>query len=334
MKQEYQELLQPYFAGVPFPEIEGEKPLISIITPYFNNLQYVKEFFDSVFAQTYTNWELLFVDDASPDNQVEAIINAYAEPRIKFRRLGKNSGAAVARTAAFAMSSGEYVVCFDPDDIMHPWFLQALLHKALSPEAPDIVMMNLFTFGAEEALRESRVYTEKDLTSRQWIPGVSLAKRKLWVATGGQSASPEIRFGSQDWEFWLHCFEKCGSLTVRHVALPLFLYRQHATAISSKSDLHEHAIRRRIFTDHEVIFNRHGTGNTFLAAGYAKSVVAHICSGLFAKTFIIFLEGVKNLPFRIFFPALLRQGVQSARTFASIHVKRPLLTAFGRTPKS
>ena len=172
MKQEYQELLQPYFAGVPFPEIEGEKPLISIITPYFNNLQYVKEFFDSVFAQTYTNWELLFVDDASPDNQVEAIINAYAEPRIKFRRLGKNSGAAVARTAAFAMSSGEYVVCFDPDDIMHPWFLQALLHKALSPEAPDIVMMNLFTFGAEEALRESRVYTEKDLTSRQWIPGV------------------------------------------------------------------------------------------------------------------------------------------------------------------
>lgn len=99
MKQEYQELLQPYFAGVPFPEIEGEKPLISIITPYFNNLQYVKEFFDSVFAQTYTNWELLFVDDASPDNQVEAIINAYAEPRIKFRRLGKNSGAAVARTA-------------------------------------------------------------------------------------------------------------------------------------------------------------------------------------------------------------------------------------------
>lgn len=61
MKQEYQELLQPYFAGVPFPEIEGEKPLISIITPYFNNLQYVKEFFDSVFAQTYTNWELLLL---------------------------------------------------------------------------------------------------------------------------------------------------------------------------------------------------------------------------------------------------------------------------------
>ena len=329
MKPEYEALLRPYFENVPFPEIAGEKPLVSIITPYYNNAQYLEEFLESVFAQTYKNWEMLFVDDASPDEIAEMAVKRHNDTRIKFHRLENNSGGAVARTVGFSMSSGEYVLYFDPDDIMHPWHLQALMAEALSSKSPDIVMMNLICFGAKTAYRTSVVRTERELTTQQWIPGPSLTKRKLWLATGGQSAAPEIRFGSQDWEFWLHCFEKCAPLTVAHVPLPTFLYRQHPTALCSKSDHYEYKIRSRIIADHPSIFARYGTTQQFLAQGYAKTVFALAVVGQWRKMALVLREGGKKIPFCLYIRTLARWGIQKARTALSIHVKRPLFRALG-----
>lgn len=295
MKKEYQDAFAPYFKDVSIGPIIGELPLVSILTPYYNNGAYIQDFLDSVLAQSYTNWELLVVDDASPDNLAEKVLLEYGDPRIKFRRLSVNSGGAVARTEAFKMSSGAFVACFDPDDIMHPDYLLALMKKALSTPAPDIVMMDVLCFGASEELWTQQVRTEKELTTRQWIPGVSLVKRKLWEVTGGQSLSPEIRYGSQDWEFWLHCFEKCSPIKVSHVPLPIFLYRRHNTAVSSKSNFYEYRIRRTILKAHSSIFMRYGTGEQFLAEGYAKSFYAYIHSRQWKEVIKILLECQRQL---------------------------------------
>lgn len=324
MKSEYEALLRPHFDGVPFPEIVGEKPLVSILTPYYNNAKYLEDFFDSIFAQTYTNWEMLFVDDASPDGIAENVIAQYNDSRIKFLRLKQNSGGAIARTVGFHMSRGEYIACFDPDDIMHPWHLQALMATALSESSPDIVMMNLIAFGAVEEYRTPIIRTEYDLTKMQWIPGQSLARRNLWQATNGQSAASEIKLGSQDWEFWLHCYEKCGPLKVAHVPLPLFLYRQHATSLCSKSDLHEYAIRSRIITDHPAIFARYGTGEQFLANGYAKTIISMVFMGKLSEAVIVLKDGLKKLPALTLVGSCLRGGIQKARTAVSLFIKNHL----------
>lgn len=92
--------------------------LVSIITPSYNSARFINECVSSVLEQTYTNWELIIVDDASDDNSRELISNiAETDNRIKFVFLTKNIGVAGARNIALEMSEGRYIAFLDSDDI-------------------------------------------------------------------------------------------------------------------------------------------------------------------------------------------------------------------------
>lgn len=92
--------------------------LVSIITPAYNTEKYIKDAIESVIAQTYTNWEMIIVDDASVDNTVN-IIKFYQqnEKRIKLILLKRNQGVANARNTAIKNAKGQYVAFLDADDI-------------------------------------------------------------------------------------------------------------------------------------------------------------------------------------------------------------------------
>lgn len=98
---------------------------VSIITPIYNAEKFIKYTIESVINQTYTNWELLLVDDCSRDNS-KKIIDEYIknDSRIKYIKLEKNSGAAVARNTAIKNSEGRYLAFLDSDDIWEPQKLE------------------------------------------------------------------------------------------------------------------------------------------------------------------------------------------------------------------
>lgn len=93
--------------------------LVSVITPTYNCAAFIGETIESVLAQTYTDWELIIVDDQSKDNTDE-IINKYNDSRIRYKRLEENSGAAVARTEAMKLADGQYMAFCDSDDLWMP----------------------------------------------------------------------------------------------------------------------------------------------------------------------------------------------------------------------
>ena len=101
---------------------------VSIITPSYNCAKYIKETIESVLTQTYTNWEMVIVDDCSTDGTYE-IIKKYADTdnRIKYHQLSHNSGAAVARTTAMELASGDYLAFLDSDDLWDPKKLELQL---------------------------------------------------------------------------------------------------------------------------------------------------------------------------------------------------------------
>ena len=90
--------------------------LVSIIMPNYNSAKYVKATIESVLAQTYTNWELLFVDDCSTDNSLE-IVRAFNDDRIRILQNEKNSGAAISRNYALREAKGRWIAFLDSDDI-------------------------------------------------------------------------------------------------------------------------------------------------------------------------------------------------------------------------
>jgi glycosyltransferase involved in cell wall biosynthesis len=104
-------------------------PLISIITPLYNSIDFFSQTIESIFAQTYQNWEMIIVDDCSTDGSYEIVLE-YAEKddRIKIFRMEKNSGAALARNKAIELSKGDYLAFIDSDDLWLPEKLEKQLH--------------------------------------------------------------------------------------------------------------------------------------------------------------------------------------------------------------
>lgn len=94
---------------------------VTIITPCWNSSKYIAETIKAVLCQTYTNWEMIIVDDCSTDNSVE-IIKGFAEKdsRIKLLIQESNCGAAKARTRAMQEGTGRYMAYLDADDIWKP----------------------------------------------------------------------------------------------------------------------------------------------------------------------------------------------------------------------
>ena len=106
--------------------------LVSIIMPSYNTARFIEESIKSVLAQTYTNWELIIVDDASTDNTDE-VVKKFTEPaevnasKIHYLKNAQNSGAAVSRNRALAQAKGKWIAFLDSDDLWAPEKLEKQL---------------------------------------------------------------------------------------------------------------------------------------------------------------------------------------------------------------
>lgn len=102
-----------------------QKELISVIMPSYNCGEYVEETIRSVQAQTYKNWEIIFVDDCSSDNTMKKVLSMSLEDhRIRVSQNSENSGAAVSRNKALRETKGRWIAFLDSDDIWEPTKLE------------------------------------------------------------------------------------------------------------------------------------------------------------------------------------------------------------------
>ena len=123
-------------------------PAISIICPVYNAQKFIQKCLNSIVQQTFNDWELILVDDGSPDNS-GVICDEYAakDERIKVIHK-KNGGVSSARQAGLEAASGEYVIHVDPDDWIEPTMLEELFAKAKEEEA-DVVICDYFVNDGE-----------------------------------------------------------------------------------------------------------------------------------------------------------------------------------------
>lgn len=99
--------------------------LVSIIMPSWNTGRFIAETIQSVIDQTYTNWELLIVDDCSTDN-TDDVVASFDDERIRFFHNEKNLGATLTRNKAMREARGEWIAFLDSDDL---WMPEKLEHQ-------------------------------------------------------------------------------------------------------------------------------------------------------------------------------------------------------------
>lgn len=207
-------------------------PLVSIITPTYNSERFVAETIRSVLAQTYANWELLIVDDASSDETV-SIVQQFAkqDDRIKLHTLQTNSGAAIARNTAIEMASGDYIAFLDADDL---WKAEKLEKQIAFMQKNDIAV----SFSSYELMDEAGNSLQKMIKA---LPKVNYSKmlksNYIGNLTGMYDASklgkvymPNIR-KRQDWALWLQLVHNVGY--AYSLPEPLAIYRVRDNSISS-----------------------------------------------------------------------------------------------------
>lgn len=97
--------------------------LVSIIMPNYNSEKYIEATIKSVLAQTYQNWELLFVDDCSSDTSLE-LARTFQDERIRVFLMKENGGAALARNRAIEEAKGRWIAFLDSDDLWAPQKLE------------------------------------------------------------------------------------------------------------------------------------------------------------------------------------------------------------------
>lgn len=108
------------------------KPLVSIITPMWKGADLVGETIESVLSQTFHDWEMIIVDDCSPDNNAGAnVVLSYAkkDKRIKLIQLKKNKGSSGARNEAMKIAQGRYYAFLDSDDVWEYNYLETMINS-------------------------------------------------------------------------------------------------------------------------------------------------------------------------------------------------------------
>lgn len=209
-----------------------ETPLVSIITPTYNSEKFISATILSLLSQTYTNWEMIIVDDCSTDS-TEEIIQEFIkdDSRISFYQLQKNSGPGIARNQAVDLAKGRYIAFLDSDDLWKPEKLQKQIEFLTLNNLP-------FTFSFYECIDEEG----KPLHLKIGTP-LKLHYWQLFFCNfvGNLTGIYDVNyFGKipissirkrQDWMVWLTVLKKIK--TAQPIPESLAFYRVRKDSISS-----------------------------------------------------------------------------------------------------
>ena len=208
-------------------------PLVSIITPLYNNERFVEETIRSVIAQSFTDWEMLITDDCSTDHST-SIVQQYADrdSRIHLIRLKNNSGAAAARNTSLRQAKGKYIAFLDSDDLWMPEKLEKQVQYMRQGQYA-------FTYTWYDTITEDgnptgkTIRTPDSLTYHQYLRNTAIGCLTVMIdrEQTGLFYMPDIR-SSQDMALWLDILKR--GLTA--YCLPQSLSRYRLVGKSNSSN--------------------------------------------------------------------------------------------------
>jgi glycosyltransferase involved in cell wall biosynthesis len=181
------------------------RPVVTIITPFFNTGEIFEETAQSVIGQTFQQWEWLIVNDASTTPEAACVLSRYrqVDPRIKVVDLPVNSGPGATRNRGVKMAIGDYIVLLDSDDLLEPTAVEKWLWYLESHPEYAFVKGYSIGFGAKNYLWRNGFHNREAFLTENQLNPTSMLRKSTFLKTGGYAE--EIRHGLEDWEFWLRC---------------------------------------------------------------------------------------------------------------------------------
>ena len=205
--------------------------LVSIVLPVYNGEKYLRESVDSILQQSYSNWELLIIDDCSSDSSA-SIAKAYAatDSRIHYYRNAENMKLPRTLNRGFSLAAGEYLTWTSDDNKYRSNALERMVHAL--DENPELG----FVFASCRVINESGKeieYISVTPDSPRWIVGSNsvgacfLYTRRVYEAVG--EYNPDLVF-VEDFDYWQRICMKFQAIGISEI---LYDYRWHKGALTS-----------------------------------------------------------------------------------------------------
>jgi glycosyltransferase involved in cell wall biosynthesis len=226
-------------------------PEVSIVIPAYNVAAYVGETLDSVFAQTFTDFEVIIVNDGSPDTKdFERVLDPYID-RIRYLKQ-ENLGASAARNAGLLMAEGAFVAFLDADDIWLPHYLEHQL-RFIREHDVDFVCADAVVFGDssvdEKTYMEALMETAPPTGPVTFLGLVSAAQSLITSGVVARRTSvlevglfDEALRNAQDYDLWLRLARHGTRMAYQRQVL--LRYRRHDDSLSgSPINIHRRELR-------------------------------------------------------------------------------------------
>lgn len=209
---------------------------VSIIMPAYKTAGFIAASIDSVLAQTYANWELVIVDDGSPDDVLQVIEPYLTDSRIVCRSF-TNGGLATARNRGIELATGEFMALLDSDDLFEPTYLDEMMARFAADPGLSFVTCDATMFGVPT--REGRRFSEFEsqageitldrVLARQFNIFICVTARLADVRAAG-SFNTALR-AAEDFDLWTKLL--ASGKRAGYVAKPLVRYRRRADSLSA-----------------------------------------------------------------------------------------------------
>ncbi|MCD0169101.1 glycosyltransferase [Deinococcus sp. 23YEL01] len=210
-------------------EFYGEKMQhkseITVVIPVFNAEEYIKDAINSVFNQTYKNWQLIIMDDGSTDNSLK-IASEFTDPRIKVISDGRNRGLSYRLNESVKLATGEFYARMDADDIMCPDRLDRQIAYMLENPDCDLVGSAAYIInGANQitGLRGGNPFIDTGFLSVLKYGGFmhpTVLGRTAWFKSNPYDTTAER---CEDIELWLRTADQSH---FGQISEPLLFYRE------------------------------------------------------------------------------------------------------------
>jgi GT2 family glycosyltransferase len=223
----------------------SERPVISVLMPAYNpKPEWLAEAIESVMAQAYPYWELCIADDASPDLNVRAVLERYAQAdrRIRVAFRPTNGHISAASNTALELATGQWVALLDHDDLLPPHALFCVA-QAIN-DRPDVRLIysdeDKITPDGERFGAYFKGDWNPDLfRSQNLFSHLGVFRTDLVRSLGGFRLGLE---GSQDYDLALRAVEKVRHDQICHIPRVLYHWRTHPQSTSSSMDAKPYAV--------------------------------------------------------------------------------------------
>lgn len=212
-------------------------PAVSVVVPAYNVSRYIADTLDSVFAQTFTDYEIIVVNDGAPDTEeLERALEPYRERIIYLKQ--ENRGISGARNTGIRAARAPLIALLDGDDMWEPEFLSVMLDELRRDSSVDMLYCDGIYFG--DTWEAGRTFTEFNpstgevtfarlLTQECNVLASSVvARRELLLRAG---LFDERLRSSEDFDLWLRIIKAGGR--VAYLRRPLIRYRRHSASLTA-----------------------------------------------------------------------------------------------------